>query len=189
MLEPLAGRHYFINGLLVEFDFMARDYAMVEKRLSSLKAAAGMDTTQYYLQRANAYHFAGDDRRALQFADSALAFMEARKYARSDHPGRLGSYATALAMRDRDAEALRAINRAMEIMPVERDAMAGVDVRNERAIMYIIMGEYDLAIQELEYLLSIPSGFSPVILRLHPGFDELRDDPRFKRLAEEKVSS
>jgi tetratricopeptide (TPR) repeat protein len=174
---------------LVMCDFMARDYARIAERLPNLGVAAVVDTAGFYITRASAYHFAGDDRRARVFADSAAAFMKARNYAGSDSPQKLGNYATALAMLGRNAEALATINHAVDIMPVSRDAMTGVDIRNDRSIIYVITGDYDRAIRELEYLLSVPSAFSPTILRLHPGFDPLRDDPRFKRLVEEKVSS
>ncbi|HEU4366292.1 MAG TPA: protein kinase [Candidatus Krumholzibacteria bacterium] len=189
ILDPLLTRHFYFRTFMVECDIMARDYAAVEQHMPGLKSVAGIDTATYYLTRGAAYHFADDDRRARIYADSAFAFMNVRNFATSDNPNKLASYATALGMLDRNAEALRTIDRAVDIMPVERDAMTGADLRNERAIIYIITGEYDRAIRELEYLMSVPSGFSPAILRLHPGFDSLRDDPRFRRLIEEKVSS
>jgi serine/threonine protein kinase/tetratricopeptide (TPR) repeat protein len=189
ILVPLAKKHYFVVDFLVMCDLMARDYASVEKRLPNLRVSAAMDTAGFYINRATAYHFAGDDRRANIFADSAMAFMDKRKYAKSDEPQKLATYANGLAIVGRDAEARAAIDRAVEIMPVSRDAMTGIDIRNERSIVDIIIGDYDGAIRELEYLLSVPSAFSPAILRLHPAFDPLRDDPRFKRLVEEKISS
>jgi TolB-like protein/Flp pilus assembly protein TadD/predicted Ser/Thr protein kinase len=189
ILEPLVSRHFYFRTYLAECDVMARDYASVEKHLPNLKSIAGGDTAGYYMSRAGAYHFAGDERRTRVYADSALAFLEARGAAKSEDPNRLAAYASVLGMLGRKEEAVRIMDRAVEIMPMERDAMAGADVCNARAIFYVIIGEHELAIRDLQFLMSVPSGFAPAFLRLHPGFDALRDDPRFKRLVEEKVSS
>jgi hypothetical protein len=50
------------------------------------------------------------------------------------------------------------------------------------AQIYTIVGEYDLAIDELEYHLSIPARSSPAFLRADPLFAPLHDNPRFLAL-------
>ena len=45
-----------------------------------------------------------------------------------------------------------------------------------------MVGEYDAAIEQLEYLLSIPSTVSVPLLRIDPTWDRLRDHPRFQAL-------
>jgi serine/threonine protein kinase/tetratricopeptide (TPR) repeat protein len=189
ILEPIANQHASILDFTVLCDLLLRDYDQLVQRIPNLNVIAGMDTVSFYTTRASVCHFTGDDSGARVFADSALAFMDARNFATSDDPQKLAVYATVLAMVQREAEALRTIDRAVGIMPVSLDAMSGVDIRNERAIIYVITGDYDRAVSELEYLMSVPSPMSPAILRLHPGFDPLRDNPRFKRIVEEKVSS
>ncbi len=52
------------------------------------------------------------------------------------------------------------------------------------AYVYTIVGEYDLAIDELEYHLSIPAWSSPASLRAEPIFAPLQDIPRFQALLE-----
>jgi len=47
-----------------------------------------------------------------------------------------------------------------------------------------MVGEYDLAIEQLEYLLLIPGDLSIPLLRLDPSWYPLRNHPRFKKLIE-----
>ncbi len=50
-----------------------------------------------------------------------------------------------------------------------------------------MVGEYEEAVDQLEYLMSIVAGesISVTMLRLDPTWDPLREHPRFKRLVEE----
>jgi serine/threonine-protein kinase len=54
-------------------------------------------------------------------------------------------------------------------------------------MIYTVVGEYEEAINQLEYLMSIESGdiVSIPVLRLDPMWDPLRQHPRFQRLLEE----
>jgi hypothetical protein len=47
-----------------------------------------------------------------------------------------------------------------------------------------MVGEFDAAIDQLEFLLSIPSEVSIPLLRLDPTWAPLCDHPRFKKLVE-----
>jgi len=50
---------------------------------------------------------------------------------------------------------------------------------------YALVGELEAAIDQIEYLLSIPRLLTVDWLRLHPFCDPLRDHPRFQALLEE----
>jgi hypothetical protein len=49
------------------------------------------------------------------------------------------------------------------------------------------LGQAEIAIPGLEYLLKTPYGdpLTPALLRLDPDFDAIRDDPRFQKLVAE----
>jgi hypothetical protein len=49
--------------------------------------------------------------------------------------------------------------------------------------IYMRTGAYDAALDQLEYLLSIPSPVTRGLLRVDPLYARLRGNPRFERLA------
>jgi TolB-like protein/Tfp pilus assembly protein PilF len=85
----------------------------------------------------------------------------------------------------RKEDALREGRRAVELLPVTKDAYTGAEVLTNLAITYAWAGEKDLAIKQLEELVRIPSPVSYGQLRLHPFWDPLRGDPRFDELVEQ----
>jgi serine/threonine-protein kinase len=70
------------------------------------------------------------------------------------------------------------------MQPVEKDFYIGPLQVEHLASIYAQLGESDLAVDQLEYLLSIPSKISIPVLRLDPIWDPLRDHPRFQALLE-----
>jgi serine/threonine protein kinase/tetratricopeptide (TPR) repeat protein len=86
------------------------------------------------------------------------------------------------ALLGRSEEAIRAGERAVELMPISKDAMDGPDQVIELAKIYTQVGEVERALDLIEELLSIPSMLSVGLLRLDPVWDPLRDDPRFQAL-------
>ena len=82
----------------------------------------------------------------------------------------------------RKEDALREGRRAVELLPVTKDAWTGAEVLTNLAITYAWAGEKDLAIKQLEELVRISSPVSYGQLRLDPFWDPLRGDPRFEKI-------
>ncbi len=84
-------------------------------------------------------------------------------------------------------DALREGRRAVELLPVTKDALAGAVVLANLAIIYAWTGEKDLALEHLATAIRLPSSnfLSYGQLKLHPFWDPLRGDPRFETLLEE----
>jgi TolB-like protein len=83
-------------------------------------------------------------------------------------------------------EALGAATRAGELLPIAKDSFDGPILATTLAAVSAKLGEKDLAIRQLESLVGVPNGPTPGTLRVEPEWDSLRDDPRFKKLADAK---
>jgi TolB-like protein len=81
-------------------------------------------------------------------------------------------------------DALAAAARARELLPIAKDSFDGPILATTLAAVSAKLGEKDSAIQQLESLVGVPNGPTPGTLRVEPEWDSLRDDLRFKRLAE-----
>ena len=84
----------------------------------------------------------------------------------------------------RKEDALREGRRAMELLPVARDAANGPYMIEFYAITCAWVGEKDLALQQLANAIKIPGTLSYGQLRLDPLWDPLRGDPRFDKTVE-----
>ena len=65
---------------------------------------------------------------------------------------------------------------------MSRDAVAGTYRITTLTETYVMVGEYEAVIDQLDYLLSIPSRISVPLLRIDPLYDALREHPRFQAL-------
>jgi len=90
----------------------------------------------------------------------------------------------AYAVLGRKEDAIREGQLAVELLPVAKEAWRAARWVEDLTKIYVMVGEYDLAIEQLEYLLSIPGVLSIPLLRLDPTWDPIRDHPRFKKLIE-----
>jgi len=80
-------------------------------------------------------------------------------------------------------DALREGRRAVELLPISRDAYDGPILATNLAVIYAQFGERDKALKQLESLMALPNGPTPGTLRVEPEWDPLRGDPRFEKLA------
>jgi len=86
------------------------------------------------------------------------------------------------ALLGRKQEALSECRRAVELLPVEKDAFNGPIMIQWFAISAAWVGERDLAFEQLANAAHLPGTLSYGWLKLMPFWDPLRGDPRFKAI-------
>ncbi len=72
----------------------------------------------------------------------------------------------------------------VELLPMSKEAWRGAYRVEDLARIYVMTGEYDAAIDQLEFLLSRPGDLSISLLQLDPQWKPLWDHPRFQELVE-----
>jgi TolB-like protein/Tfp pilus assembly protein PilF/tRNA A-37 threonylcarbamoyl transferase component Bud32 len=82
----------------------------------------------------------------------------------------------------RREEALREGRRAVELVPVEKDALVGPTMIKYLAMIAAWTGDKDLACEQLAIAVLSPSTVSYGQLKLLPFWDPLRGDPRFEKI-------
>ncbi len=84
----------------------------------------------------------------------------------------------------RKEEASRESRRAVELVPLEKDALNGSDMIHYSGIVAAWVGEKDLALQNLSKAAQLPGFLSYGRLKLLPWYDPLRGDPRFEKIVD-----
>ena len=166
-----------------------RDWAAAEQALNALPAGVAWGDGSVTLNRnAGAGLVArasGDEARARQALDAARREQERTVQEQKDHGPALCALALIDAALGNKEQALQEGRRAMELMPVEKDATNGQRMTTYFALIAAWVGEKDLALEQLKAAIPLP-GASTVTsygtLKLMPFWDPLRGDPRFEEI-------
>ena len=142
----------------------------------------GGDPARYHLLKAETAAFRGDRAAERAQGDSARAVLEPRARGGEEDAKVLAALALALAHAGRVREAVRAGERAAELLPIERDAVSGPFILTYLARVYMAAGRPDDAVRILARLIDIPSWISRPSLGADPVWDPIRSHPAFRRL-------
>jgi len=124
----------------------------------------------------------GNAEKAALLFEKARAALEATLQKRPNEPSSLANLAWAYAGLGRKEDALRASQKSVELIPSWRDAAEGPVYASMQAMSLAWLGEGDAAIKQLTSVVRQPAGPSYGELKLDPGWDALRTDPRFESL-------
>jgi len=125
---------------------------------------------------------AKDDAKAHAAFTVARAEQEKLVSARPDDPGPLSVLGLIDAALGRKEEALRGGRRAVDLLPVEKDAINGTRMIVCLARIAAWVGDNDLACEQLVLVSRLPGGVTYGELKLLPWWDPLRGDPRFEQI-------
>jgi len=116
--------------------------------------------------------------------DSARADLEERLEATPEDPRIHTVLGETYAWLGRGDAAVRHGRRAVELYPVEKDALEGPSFLAALARIHAVLGHREQALDLLERVMAIPGRLDPANLRYDPEWGALRDDPRFRALLE-----
>ena len=165
----------------IEDLYWVLDDAQQRRLLTLPPSAYDGDRGTWAIVRAQTYWLRGDTAKARMYGDSAqLVFADQLRVAPGD--ARHVQRGLALAYLGRKAEAIQEGKRGVALWPISRDANIGPYQQHQLVRIYLLLGEPEKALDQLEPLLRIPSFLSPGRLRIDPSFVPLRGNPRFERL-------
>jgi TolB-like protein/Flp pilus assembly protein TadD/predicted Ser/Thr protein kinase len=114
--------------------------------------------------------------------ESARKMLEARVRQRPEEATFHSSLGIAYAGLGRKQDAIREGKAGVNLLPVSKEAYRGFYRVEDLARIYAMVGDYEAAIGQLEYLMSIPGDLGVGALRLDPAWKPLRNHPRFQKL-------
>jgi TolB-like protein/tRNA A-37 threonylcarbamoyl transferase component Bud32/Tfp pilus assembly protein PilF len=164
-----------------------RDAAAATEALSALPDKDILpDGSHIYFPRAFAEgviaRMTNDEHKAQMAFAAARAEQEKIVQAQPDYPFPLCVLGVIDAALGRKEEALREGRRAVELLPMEKDALDGKFLIKNLAIIAAWVGEKDLACQQLAILIRPPTGVRYGVLKLMPFWDSLRGEPCFEKI-------
>jgi serine/threonine protein kinase/Flp pilus assembly protein TadD len=182
--NPAAATEFpyqWFNLALCEHDPVAADRALAAMKPGGLGSGNGESFPRAWFDGLAA-HARGDAAAARAAFASARVEAGATVREQPDYGPNLCVLGMIDAALGRKEDAIREGRRAVELLPVAKDSLAGAGIMEYLAIIYAWTGEKTLAIDQVAATLQIPSSLNYGKLRLHPFWDPLRGDPRFEKL-------
>jgi serine/threonine protein kinase/Flp pilus assembly protein TadD len=184
-------RHQLRDHMWFTLNMLERNYTAVLAWIDSLSYDS-YEGQHFYFQKDLAYasvFYAMDDFPSMKtHAESARSVLEKAVLERAEDPRFHAALGLAYAYLGRREEAVEQGTLAEKLHPVSKDAAQGPIYLLNLAKIYSVIGEHEKAIDQLEYLLSIPHAeylwqlVSVPQLQIDPQWDSLRRHPRFEAL-------
>ena len=128
------------------------------------------------------YLLQGEEAKARTALEHARVVSDQLLRAAPADPARHAQHGLILSALGQKEEAIAEGKRAVELLPESQDALDGPHGTVALAQIYAWTGEFDEAFRLFDHLLVIPNGLTVPMLKLDPGWDPLRKDPRFQAL-------
>ena len=173
--------NWWLNCALAERDATAAKDALVAARENAINLGNDVFCNRPFVEGVIA-QMAKDDDKARSAFTAARAEQEKIVQAEPNFGPPwcvLGLIDAALSRKE---EALREGRHAVELLPVEKDALRGPAVIKHLAMIAAWVGDKDLACQQLAMIARPPSPVTYGQLKLMPFWDPLRGDPRFEQI-------
>jgi serine/threonine-protein kinase len=173
-----------LSGIWVYLDVIERRFTDAFQALGKKVVSNDLGHLQQLAGRVALRVLAGEPAAAKSAGEEALPLLEARLRERPDDTFAMTELSWVYLALGRKADALRLSRQAADLVPIEKDAVAGPIFQNGLAQIEARAGAPEEAIKRLRRLLSIPAGHvaSIALLKIDPVWDPIRDRPDFQQL-------
>jgi TolB-like protein/tetratricopeptide (TPR) repeat protein len=192
VLEEASRALRIVNSSLTIYPWVLVDifegkYEEALKRLSSESSQAYSEQF-YFISKASLaaqiYGLMNNPQLEKSNYESAVKFLEDKIKQDPEDSRYYSALGIAYAGLGRKKEPIRAAEKATEILPISKEAYRGTFRAKDLAQVYTMVGEYDKAFDQIEYLLSIPGEMSIPLLSIDRVWAPLRSLPRFQKLVD-----
>jgi TolB-like protein len=153
----------------------------------SLMSADAIDNQFYFISKdrlyAQVYGLMNDQSKERDYYRSDMSDLEKRIKERPDDPRFHSALAIACAGLGLKERAVQEAIMGTELLLVSKEFWRGSFRVKDLAQVYVMVGEYDKALDQIEFLLSTPGELSVPLLNLDPVWAPLRSLPRFRQLS------
>ncbi|MGM0667005.1 MAG: tetratricopeptide repeat protein [Bacteroidota bacterium] len=135
-----------------------------------------------YIYYALIYDYMNDPGRAKQYYNLSRLVLEDKINNAPDDSRLYSSLGICYAGLGLKEKAIVEGKKGAELIPIEKEAYKGYYRLMELAHIYVIIGEYQQAIELLDFLLSVPGELSPALVQLETRWKPLWDLPAFREM-------
>jgi serine/threonine protein kinase/tetratricopeptide (TPR) repeat protein len=163
------------------------NYKQALDRLSLVSSEAFTDQF-YFVPRsqlyAEIYGLMNEKQKEQEYYNLARIYLENKIKEQPDDSRFHSALGIAYAGLRLKEKAIQEAEKAVEILPVSKEAYRGIFRAKDLAQVYVMVGEYDKAVDQIDYLLSIPAEMSVRLFKIDPVFAPLHGLARFQKLIE-----
>jgi serine/threonine protein kinase/tetratricopeptide (TPR) repeat protein len=171
----------------VMLEVFDKNYPAALAQLSSCTFEA-FGTQFYFIPKAQLYAqiyaLMGNRQLEQTYYESARSMLESKIREQPADARLRSSLGIAYAGLGREQDAIREGKLGVELLPVSKEAWRGLYRVEDLAKIYVMVGRFDDAVEQIEFLLSRPGRLSIPLLRLDPVWSPLHNHARFKKLME-----
>jgi serine/threonine protein kinase/tetratricopeptide (TPR) repeat protein len=178
ILENAPGRTVWGTNRLIQLAIFARDL----DRASALLATLPAEKKYWMPWEGIIARMRGEQEKAREYYAGAIVHYQETLAKRFDDLDALSGLGFAYAVLGRKEEAVRVARRAVELVPLSRNAVDAPGQILVLAEIYAQLGEGKAALEQLARVVQLPAGPDYGRLKFDPVWDEIRMDPKFQEL-------
>ena len=177
----------FDNILPIIIEITSSDFEKALELVKNIKSNV-CEYQSWYIPKslllAEIYGLMKNKKSELVYYDSARVLLESKIQESPDDARLYSSLGIAYAGLGEEDKAIAAGKKGVELLPISKEAWNGYYKEIYLAQIYTMVGETDLAIDKLDYLLSLPGELSVPYIKIDPVWKPLFNNPKFAKVLE-----